>query len=306
MSGVIAGVLPVFGLIALGWILRRIDFLAEEGWRAVERLSYFVLYPAFLIPAVWRADFDGDAAGPVVMATVGTTLAFALAALLARPLIRLDGPAYTSVFQGVIRWNGFVFLPVAAGVLGPDSVGLAAVAFGVLAPAVNVVCVLVLTRWGAGQGATPRAALVSLARNPIILSCAAGAALNLAGVAPAGPVAGFVQLTGEAAVPLGLLVVGAGLSFRHAVGRPVTLGAIALIKLVALPVAIWWVCGWLGGDRTAQGVALLAGASPGAAAAYVMARQMGGDAALMAGSIAFTTVGSAITIPLLLVVFGYA
>lgn len=306
MSGVLNGVLPVFGLIALGWLLRRGAFLEESGWRAVERLSYFVLYPSFLIPAVWGADFGAGAAGPVAASTVGVTLAFAIAALLARPLIRLDGPGFTSVFQGVIRWNGFVFLPVATGVLGSDSVGLAALAFGILAPAVNVVCVLVLTRWGAGQAGSVGGALISLTRNPIILSCAAGALLNLSGLEPAGPVAGLIRLTGEAAVPLGLLVVGAGLSFTHAMGRPVTLGAIALIKLVALPVGMYLVCGWLGGDRTAQGVALLAGASPGAAAAYVMARQMGGDAPLMAGSIAFTTVGSAFTIPLLLIAFGYA
>ena len=55
----------------------------------------------------------------------------------------------------------------------------------------------------------------------------------------------------------------------------------------------------------AQGLALLAGASPGAAASYVMARQMGGDAPLMAGVVALTTVVSAFTIPILLALFGY-
>jgi malonate transporter len=306
MIGVLSGVLPVFFLIALGWGLRRRGFLHDDGWKGVERLSYVVLYPSFLIPAVWGADFGSGAAGPVALSTVGVTLAFALVTLMLRPLIRVDGPGFTSVFQGVIRWNGFVFLPVAMGVLGPESVGLASLAFGVLAPAVNVICVLVLTRWGADQASGWRGALRSLSRNPIILSCAAGALLNVSGLEPEGAVASLLRLTGEAAVPLGLLVVGAGLSFTHAAGRPVTLGLIALVKLVALPLTMFWVCGLLGGDRTAQGVALLAGAAPGAAAAYVMARQMGGDAKLMAGSIAFTTVGSAFTIPLLLIGLGYA
>jgi hypothetical protein len=62
----------------------------------------------------------------------------------------------------------------------------------------------------------------------------------------------------------------------------------------------------LGGDPLAQGVALLCGAAPGAAASYILARQMGGDAPLMAGIVALTTVGSAFTIPLLLTLFHLA
>jgi predicted permease len=80
---------------------------------------------------------------------------------------------------------------------------------------------------------------------------------------------------------------------------------VTVIKLIILPVGMYWLTGVLGGDRMAQGLALLAGASPGAAASYVMARQMGGDAPLMAGVVALTTVVSALTIPVLLAVFGY-
>ena len=66
---------------------------------------------------------------------------------------------------------------------------------------------------------------------------------------------------------------------------------------------MWGLCRLAGGDETAQGVALLVGSTPGAAASYVLARQMGGDAPLMAGIVAFTTAASLVTIPLLLVVF---
>jgi predicted permease len=51
------------------------------------------------------------------------------------------------------------------------------------------------------------------------------------------------------------------------------------------------------------GVALLCGAAPGAAASYLLARQMGGDAPLMAGVVALTTVVSALSIPILLALF---
>ncbi len=305
MNALLSGVVPVFAMIALGWGLKKRDFLGDDGWRAVERLTYFAFYPAFLIPAVWRADFAGGAAGPVAIGTVSAAMVVAVLTVAAKPLLRLSDPAFTSVFQGVIRWNGFVFLPVAGAVFGPAGLGIAAVAFGVLAPALNVVCVLVLARWGAGQGGGWRLALSSLARNPIIWACGAGAALNLTGVPKPDLVMGVFDLMGPGAIALGLITAGAGLSFRYAVSRPVLMLTVTLIKLIVLPVGMFWLTGILGGDRLAQGLALLAGASPGAAASYVMARQMGGDAPLMAGVVALTTVVSAFTIPVLLAVFGY-
>ena len=305
MTALLTGVVPVFAMIALGWGLKWRAFLSDDGWRAVERLTYFVFYPAFLIPAVWRADFSGGAAGPVALGTVGAAMVVAGLTVLAKPALRLSDPAFTSVFQGVIRWNGFVFLPVAGAVFGPTGLGVAAVAFGVLAPALNVVCVLVLARWGAGQGGGWRLALSSLARNPIIWACGLGAALNLTGMPKPDLVMGVFDLMGPGAIALGLITAGAGLSFRYAASRPVLMLTVTAIKLILLPLAMYWLTGALGGDRMAQGLALLAGASPGAAASYVMARQMGGDAPLMAGVVALTTVVSAFTIPILLAVFGY-
>ena len=135
--------------------------------------------------------------------------------------------------------------------------------------------------------------------------CGIGAALNLTGVPKPDLVMGVFDLMGPGAIALGLITAGAGLSFRYAASRPVLMLTVTAIKLIILPMGMYWLTGVLGGDRMAQGLALLAGASPGAAASYVMARQMGGDAPLMAGVVALTTVVSAFTIPILLAVFGY-
>ena len=305
MSGLLAGIVPVFAMIALGWGLKVRGLLADDGWRAVERLTYFIFYPAFLVPAVWGADFSAGTAGPVALSTIGVSFAVAGLTLAAKPALKVSDPGFTSVFQGVIRWNGFVFLPVAGSVFGEAGLGTAAVAFGVLAPALNVICVLALAKWGAGQGGGWRLALSSLIRNPIIWACGIGAALNLTGIPKPDLAMGVFDLMGPGAIALGLITAGAGLSFRYAASRPVLMVAVTVIKLILLPVGMYWLTGVLGGDRMAQGLALLAGASPGAAASYVMARQMGGDAPLMAGVVALTTVVSAFTIPVLLATFGY-
>ena len=96
----------------------------KAAWRPIEKLSINLLYPGFLVPAIWSADLSGASAGPAGGAAVLSVAVVAVLALLAKPMIRVDGPAYTSVFQGVIRWNSFVFLPVVQSLFGAE--GLAA------------------------------------------------------------------------------------------------------------------------------------------------------------------------------------
>lgn len=304
MIGLLAGVLPVFVLIALGYGLRKSDFLPDATWRPIEKLSIHILYPGFLIPAIWGADISGGGAGAAGAASVSTVLIIAAATLLAKPLMKIDGPAYTSVFQGVIRWNSFVFLPVIQSIYGPDGLALAAVVIGAMIPVTNVLCVIVLVRWGADQRAmSPLTLTRAILSNPILVACMIGLALNLLGVPRIPGLSDTLELIGGAALPLGLIVAGAGLSFAEVARRRFTIGVVSFIKLVVTPPLMWLLCIAYGGDQTAQAIALLCGASPGAAASYMLARQMGGDAPLMAGVVALTTVGSALSIPILLTLF---
>ena len=148
--------------------------------------------------------------------------------------------------------------------------------------------------------------LKAMVRNPILMACLIGLLFNFAGVPPFPVLARTLDLRGGAALPLGLIVAGAGLSFAEVARRRLTIGAVSFIKLVITPPLMWGLCRLYGGDATAQGIALMCCAAPGAAASYILARQMGGDAPLMAGIVALTTVGSAVGIPVVLALFHLA
>ncbi len=307
MSALLAGVLPVFLMIALGYGLRKSGFLPDEAWRPIEKLAINIFYPGFLIPAIWRADLAGGSAAVAGTAVVAATLLVAGATLLARPLIRLEGPAYTSVFQGVIRWNSFVFVPVIQSVYDPEGVALAAVAIAFIIPVSNIACVAVLARWGALHREPSALGLLrSMIANPILVACLIGLALNLLRVPSIPGLSDSLDLVGAAALPLGLIVAGAGLSFAEVNRRRTVIAGVSLVKLGVMPPLMWFIAWALGGDSLSQGIALICGAAPGSAASYVLARQMGGDAPLIAGVIALTTVGSAVVIPILLALFHFA
>ena len=304
MIALIAGVVPVFVLIAIGYGLRKSGFLPDATWRPIEKLSINLLYPGFLIPAIWGADLSGGSAGAAAGSAVVAILIVSALTLLAKPLMTLDGPAYTSVFQGVIRWNSFVFLPVIQASFGAEGLALAAVMIACIIPVTNIACVAVLARWGADQrGVTPLALTRAMLANPILMGCLIGLALNFLHVPRLPGISDTLELLGAAALPLGLIVAGAGLSFAEVARRRFTIVGVSFVKLILMPPLMWGLCILFGGDHLAQGVAMLCGAAPGAAAAYLLARQMGGDAPLMAGIIALTTVASALMIPMLLFLY---
>lgn len=307
MLALFAGVVPVFILIAIGYGLRKSDFLPDATWRPIEKLSINLLYPGFLIPAIWGADLAGGSAGAAGGSAVTAVVIVGGLTLLAKPLMKIDGPAFTSVFQGTIRWNSFVFLPVIQSVFGAEGLALAAVMIACIIPVTNIACVAVLARWGTDQrGVSPLALTKAMLANPILVACLTGLALNFLHVPQIPGISDTLKLLGGAALPLGLIVAGAGLSFAEVARRKWTVVGVTVVKLGLMPPLMWGLCVLFGGDELAQGTALLCGAAPGAAAAYLLARQMGGDAPLMAGIVAATTVTSAIGIPLLLALFHLA
>jgi malonate transporter and related proteins len=67
-----------------------------------------------------------------------------------------------------------------------------------------------------------------------------------------------------------------------------------------MPLLMWFWCQALGVTGTAAAVAVLCGAVPTASGAYVLARQMGGDATLVASILTVQIVAAAFTIPFVL------
>ena len=156
MAEVYAALAPVFILIALGWLARSRRIVTPEQFGVVNRFGYFILYPAFLFTIVTGADFSNRDAGRFVLAVLLGFAMMTTLALATRLLFRADGPAFTSVFQGALRWNGFPLLAAATALYGPVGQELIGIVFGPLVFAVNIASVIVLSRWGAARAASWR------------------------------------------------------------------------------------------------------------------------------------------------------
>lgn len=290
--------LPIALLIALGAWLRQSRFLADAFWPQAERLGYYVLLPALFLHGLGTAKLEGVPVQGMILALVSSTVVVALAMVALRRCFSVDDAAFTSVFQGGVRFNNYVGVSAAAGLFGAQGIALAAVANAAIVPTVNILCVLVFARYGSAGRMTWKGVARQLALNPLLMACAGGITLHATGLGLPVAIEPLLKALGQASLPLGLLCVGAALDLRAVRSwvRPVGMASVA--KFMVMPMITLGACHVFGLKGEAAIAALLFQALPTASSSYIMARQLGGDAPLMAGIIAGQTLLAAVALPL--------
>ncbi|MBI1188690.1 MAG: AEC family transporter [Alphaproteobacteria bacterium] len=299
MTQILGALAPVFLLIVIGWAARASRLLSDETFAGVNRFGYFVPYPAFLFTTVAGADLYGTGAALFLATCITGFLLIAALALALRFAFR-DGPAFTSVYQGALRWNGFVVLAAAEPLYGPRGDELIALAFGPLVLMVNIICVAVLARWGATRLVSKRAIAAQVLANPLIIACAVGLVFNAAQVHAIPVVTDGLRLIGQSAMPLALICVGAGLDFGPLRRGWTYVAASAGMKLLAAPLVMFAVARLYHLDPVTTAICVGIGSTSTAAASYTLAREMGGDARVMAGIVSATTLFSFLTMPIVI------
>lgn len=302
MVDILAALAPVFAVILLGFVMKRRRVVADAFWEPAERVTFYVFFPSLLITNIARAELGGLGVAPMLGASVAAIGIVVAACYPLRGRLKLNGPGFTSLIQSSVRPNVYVALAAAAALYGNPGVTLMSLCLAVVIPTVNVVSVIVLVRYASASGTTVdwRRAVVPVLTNPLILACLAGLALNATGVRLPPLVGPTLEILARASLPIGLLAVGAGIEPEAVRAAGATVATASALKLIALPLLTLAFClAWAVGSP-ARDVAVLYAAVPVSASAYVMARQMGGDTAIMAGAVTATTILAVVTMPLVL------
>lgn len=284
--------LPDFLLIACGFLLCRYTALDRPIWESAERLVYYLLFPVLLFNSIVKTPLQpaqtvGLAAAGVGVILCGVVLAFSL-----RRWPGVDARLHASGAQIAFRFNSYIALALAERLGGSQGVAWMALLIALCVPVANVAAVWSLARHGGHNY------LKEIARNPLIISTVAGLIVNAVGVRFPEAVATTLQRIGVAALPIGLLAVGAGLrvgglktgpwlavtllGIRHAVLPAIGLG---LTLALALP-------------PEQRHIAVLFAAMPTASSAFVLASRMGGDGPYVAALVTASTLLGMASIPI--------
>lgn len=302
--------ISVFVLIGAGRILYHFSFPSNTFWVSATQITYFIFLPALLVSKVAAVRFSGSET-LMISVIICTSVALLSAVVIGtNRWTGFSGPVLTSVLQGGIRTNTYVGLALASALWGNNGLALAGLVHAIWVLTVNVICVgalVVYCRENSSADmrlAGPRAVLahaaVTAVQNPLILACGLGILINWSGWVLPIWIMDLLAILGQAALPLGLLLVGAGLRFESitCIGRPVFVSSFA--KLLLLPATVWILTSISPVEPDTAAVLLLVACLPASASSYVLAAKLGGDAALMAVILTVETVLAAATMPLIL------
>ena len=295
---------PVFIVILLGYVMRRSRFIDDHHWLGIDQICYYVLFPAIIFKEIAAADFSNIpvwSMGAAMILAISTMFALLLATRvwLCR-LLLMDGPAFTSVFQGATRWHTFIALALIPIYFGNEAIALGGLSAAAMIPLLNVVNVGVLAHYASGRKPKARDVALSVVKNPFVLSSVGGVLFKFTGLPL--PDLGYtvLDMVGRGSLGLALLAVGAGLRLDQAVAAKRPVIAATALKLLLMPV---FFAGWLwlfGVTGPVAAIAILSGAVPTGSGAYILAKQMGGDAPLVANILTLQVLCAAVTIPIIM------
>jgi predicted permease len=300
MSLMIQALVPVFVLILLGYLFQRWQFPGGDFWPQAERLTYYVLFPAMLVFKLGSAELPPSAYQDIALLIVSMLAAMTLVLMVVQRIWRWSGAVFSSVYQGAIRFNSYVGLAAGGMLLGDEGLSLTAIAVAVMVPLLNLICIVMFSLVASDRRLQLLPVLKAIITNPLILGSVLGVLWSFFQIGFHPLLAGILAPLSNLALPMGLMTVGAGLKLTALRGATAPFLVSTGLKLIAFPVMTLGIAMALGLDGLLVQVVMLLAALPTATSAYILARQLGGDAPLMAGIVSGQTLLAILTMPLML------
>ena len=299
MLNISISVLPIFILLLLGVVFSKHSFPFDGFWAGVDKLVYWVLFPALLFNKTSQINFSDPLFEDYAIILLSALFFVTIVSIVWSWSQKMPPPTSSSFLQACIRFNTFVVLAVAEAVYGDVGLLYAALGASILIPSINIMLVLYMVfAHGKKDVRITQLIIKEIVKNPLIIGIYLGVSTNLLGFERIFIVSQMAEILSQATLPLVLLAVGAGLKFnelkegwRYAVSSSV-------FRFILFPVCIAILCSLFKVEGIPAVVAICFGAVPTATSGYALAKQMGGNAPLIAALISTQTAISLLILPL--------
>lgn len=287
-------VLPVFGLIAIGYLTRWTRVLRETTGEGLSDFVFVLAVPCLLFRTLATAAIPPDQPwGYWISYFAGLAIVWLIAQLVARRLFARKGPELVvSGFSAAQSNTVFVGVPMILKAYGEAG----AVPLGLLLAVHLPVTMTIATLLAEGRATSPKLLLRRLFTHPIIIGILLGSAARpVVGAIPA-PLWSIVDLIAGAAVPCALISLGIALR-RYGLASGIGLPAVlSVLKLIVHPLVVFFLATKVFAMPVAwSGVAVLFAACPCGINAYLFAERYKQGVADASSAIALSTALSLFT-----------
>ena len=296
---------PVFLLIILGNILRRIKVPDLSFWEVNDKLCYWVLIPALLFHFISQVNLSSEMLYSYsALIFTGFFISFISVIILGK-FLGYSPEVWTSILQGSMRQNAFIALAIAGSFYGNEGLKIASLFTFIYVPSINIIIItiMVISLKKTNQDNSKQGLLnifIEIFKNPFILAMIAGLLFSFFDLKGVSIIIETTKLLGSAALPIMLLTIGAKIKVRDLTLQITPIIISNLLKLLILPVTVYFVAVYLDLSKTEIIVAVIFSAVPTATMSYTFAKQFGADDQLMRGILTTQIILSFLTIPLLL------
>ncbi|PHR68843.1 MAG: transporter [Arcobacter sp.] len=293
MTHILSALIPVFSLIVIGYFFKRIKFPSYEFWPLADKLTYHVLMPSLLIYKLSSASLKQENSFEFVLSAIITISLVLFALILVNKFYKVEGSSFSSIVQGGVRFNTYVFLALADSIYGDEGLVLAAIILTFVIPFINVICISVFALYVNENKLSLKYLLKSIFTNPLIIACFIGGSINFISLDLPIVVNKILAILSSAALPLGLLSVGFGLIIRDMNSLKFEITISTFAKLVLTPLIMYFMAQTFSLNSQMTAILVIFAVLPTAPSSFVLARQLGGDITLMSSVITVQTLLSA-------------
>jgi predicted permease len=305
---VFSTIIPIFAVVILGCLARRMGFMPRAFLEPANRLVYYLAIPALIFRSVSKASFHAEFNIVVLLVTLSSAVLIYAGAWILGRLLRWRPRRLGTFIQCSGHGNlGYIGLPVAYYFLGETGLVKAGILAGFLMILQNSLSVLVLQAHSVADAETGRKARVvaeKLIHNPIIVSALAGIAVSYGQVPIPVAIQRFLEILSGLAPPMSLLLIGASLSLSVMRKNLFSVFGAVVLKIIVLPVLGLTLLTLLKITPADFLPALILLATPTATVSYVMSKEMHGDEEFAVAAISTSTIFSAVTYLIWLTIVG--
>ncbi|MBN2544320.1 MAG: AEC family transporter [Spirochaetes bacterium] len=298
-------VLPVFIVIFLGKLLKKINFINDEFINKSSDVVFYVAFPAMIFNELNKANFKDLAGyGDIIFTVVYLTLIFTLS-LLTGMIFFKDKKKIGVFAQAVFRGNyGIVSMALLSNMFGEKGLGVAkgAIVFSFATICYNVYSTIgfVLPQHKFSFQSIKKI-IFKVFTNPIIISVIITFLLMFIKnfIVPF-EYPKFIILTAKSiagiAFPVALIGIGGSIDLSNIRENKVFIIVTTLLRIVVSPLIFTVIAVYLGFRNESLAALFLLFGVPTAVASFVLARSMEGDSESAANIVAMTTIGSIFTL----------
>ncbi|NDB81770.1 MAG: AEC family transporter [Alphaproteobacteria bacterium] len=307
MLDIFSSILPIFIIMFIGNIIKYTWLKSEEFWRGLESLSYFLLFPVMLFSHISDSELSGTHLVKLMIILMLATTLIAFGLVILQKKYEIDGKVFTSIFQGGVRYNSYIFFALGSALYGEEGMEVISVIAAYMIIYTNILSILAFTIYcpedGMNNGGKSNAIqwdmfAKSFIMNPLIIASILGFSCNYLNIEILTSVKKTLDTIATSAHTIGLLCVGASLKLYSNYTDKFSVSVACLAKLIIMPALTFIMLKLLGMKGVEHSVCMLYSTLPPATNSYLLSKQMGGDADVMTSIITISIILSPITLAL--------